>query len=96
MTMAMLGVVVVGVLALVAVLVSGALSGGGKAKRSTPAATWTAGAYSGGPRLAADRMIVDEGAVAYGHEVKATYRLKNVGDQPLNMQKASVEALEGC
>lgn len=57
---------------------------------------WTVTSYTGGPRLAVDRTVVDEGNVAYEHTVTATYRLKNVGDQPLNLQKPTVQTLEGC
>ncbi len=60
------------------------------------AATWSADAYTGGPRLAVDKASVDEGAVAYGHEVQATFRLRNVGDEPVALGSAEVKTLEGC
>lgn len=59
-------------------------------------ATWSAEAYTGGPRLAVDRTTVDEGSVAYGHEVHANFRLRNVGDEPVVLGTAEVKTLEGC
>lgn len=59
-------------------------------------ATWSAEAFTGGPRLAVDRTTVDEGPVAYGHEVQASFRLRNVGDQPVMLGTAEVKTLEGC
>lgn len=52
--------------------------------------------FQGGPRLAVDRTSQDDGAVQYGEEVKATFRLKNVGDQALAVRTPTVETLEGC
>lgn len=69
---------------------------GSFANNDAGATTWSASAYTGGPRLAVDRTLVDKGPVDYGHEVDATYRLKNVGDQPLSFQPPTVETVEGC
>ena len=63
---------------------------------TSAAATWSTEPFSGGPRLAVDRVVHDEGLVAYGHEVNATFQLKNVGDQPLTLGEMSVNTLEGC
>ena len=59
-------------------------------------ATWTVDEFTGGPRLAVDRTEHDEGSVAYEHEVQASFRLKNVGDEPLTLDEVSVNTLEGC
>jgi hypothetical protein len=59
-------------------------------------ANWDAPAFIGGPRLAIDQAIVDHGEVPYGHEVQASYRLRNVGDQPLQIQNPEVAILDGC
>lgn len=58
--------------------------------------TMETAAFAGGPRLAVDQTRIDHGDVSYGHEVEATYRLKNVGDQPLRIQNPEVTILEGC
>jgi hypothetical protein len=52
--------------------------------------------YTGGPRLALDNRSLDYGDAAYNQEVKATFSLKNVGDQPLLIEKVDVKALQGC
>jgi hypothetical protein len=59
-------------------------------------ATWTTETFTGGPRLAVDRTVHDEGTVPYEHEVRAAFRLKNVGDEPLTLDEISVNTLEGC
>ena len=68
----------------------------GDVPEPTGEATWTADAFTGGPRLAVDRTEHNEGSIAYGHEVQAAFRLKNVGDQPLTLDEVSVNTLEGC
>jgi hypothetical protein len=85
-------VVALGIVAVVVVVLFNVVSGGS----SAAPASWSVTAYSGGPRLADDRTIVDEGSVPYNHEVKATYRVKNVGDQPLTFQTPTVDVVEGC
>ncbi len=82
-----------GLLGVVAVVVVAALFDG---SRQAGPVTWSVAAYQGGPRLAVDRALVDHGAVPYGHEVRARFRLKNVGDRPLALQPPRVAALEGC
>jgi hypothetical protein len=53
--------------------------------------------YQGGPRLAVDREEIDFGSVRFDKMVQARFRLKNVGDQPLQIATAPrVEVVEGC
>lgn len=84
------GSVGVAVLALLAVL----LAACGAAPSVDPAPK--VGSYQGGPRLALDNKSLDFGNVSYNQEVKATFNLKNVGDQPLRIEKVDVKTLEGC
>lgn len=87
---AVLGILTIAVAVVVFVL------NGSSDKNSVEATTWSTSSFMGGPRLAVDRTLVDQGSVAYNHEVRATYRLKNVGDQPLTLQQPSVIVAEGC
>jgi hypothetical protein len=50
----------------------------------------------GAPKLVVDQMTVDEGYVRYNVPVRTTFRLSNVGDQPLKILGALVELVEGC
>ncbi len=50
----------------------------------------------GAPRLSVDQTLVDEGYVEFNVPVRTTYRLSNVGDQPLEIMAAPVELVEGC
>ncbi len=53
--------------------------------------------YKGGPRLVVDKGLIDFGPVRFEKWVEAKFRLRNVGDQPLNLAVNSpVEAIEGC
>ena len=53
--------------------------------------------YTGGPRLAADKDFIDFGNVRFEKFVTASFRLRNVGDQPLRLAvDRTVEAIEGC
>ena len=53
--------------------------------------------YTGGPRLAVDKDLVDFGDVRFEKFVTASFRLRNVGDQPLRLNvDPRVEAIEGC
>jgi hypothetical protein len=94
------GAAVVLAVAVVAALI--ALTGGDstaptdKQSGAAPPATWTAGEFSGGPRLAFDRATYDQGSVAYGEAVHAAFQLRNVGDEPLTLGEMSVNTLEGC
>lgn len=89
---AVLGILTIAVAVTVAVFVLNRSSDNSNAG----ATAWSTSSYTGGPRLAVDRTFIDHGSVAYGHEVRTTYRLKNVGDQPLTLQQPSVEVAEGC
>lgn len=50
----------------------------------------------GAPKLVVDQAVVDEGYVQFDVPVRTTYRLSNVGDQPLTIMAAPVELVEGC
>lgn len=53
--------------------------------------------YTGGPRLAVDKDLIDFGTVRFEKFVTARFRLRNVGDQPLRVAvDRQVEAIEGC
>ena len=53
--------------------------------------------FRGGPRLAVDQDLIDFGAVRYNQFVEARFRLKNVGDQPLQLPASPpLEVVEGC
>jgi flagellar basal body-associated protein FliL len=71
------------------------------------AATWyflqradtgtTAAQYRGGARLAVEQELIDLGAVRFEKLVTASFRLKNVGDQPLRLPgNPAVDVVEGC
>jgi len=52
---------------------------------------------SGAPRLAVDQTEIDEGYVIIGSPVRTTFRLSNVGDQPLKLLgEPEVELELGC
>ena len=51
----------------------------------------------GAPKLAVDQAVVDEGYVQYNVPVRTTFRLSNVGDQPLKIVgQPMVELVDGC
>ena len=51
----------------------------------------------GAPKLVVDQTVVDEGYLQYNVPVRTTYRLSNVGDQPLKIVgQPMVELAEGC
>jgi hypothetical protein len=52
--------------------------------------------YEGGPRLSFDRRSVDFGEVPAGKKLEATFRMQNVGDEPLVIEKAITRVVEGC
>lgn len=76
-------------------IVAGAfLFGGGD--RSDKAATIPL-EVSGAPSLKVDQEVIDFGDVKMGEIVEATFRLANVGDQPLRFTQAPyVELAAGC
>lgn len=85
--------------ALVAVGLTALLNEEGAEKANDAAlrpAALDAAAFTGGARLAVDQTMVDHGDVPYGHEVKAEYRLRNVGDQLLRIEHPEVKILDGC
>jgi hypothetical protein len=51
---------------------------------------------TGAPKLAVDQTLVDEGYVKFNVPVRTSYRLSNVGDQPLKIIATPVELVEGC
>jgi hypothetical protein len=57
---------------------------------------WDATPYAGGPRLAVDQHEIDHGDVAYGQQVDGVYRMRNVGDAPLQIARPFVVTREGC
>jgi len=60
-------------------------------------ATGETARIQGGARLAVDRDLIDFGTVRYNQFVDARFRLKNVGDQPLQLPTSpTVEVVEGC
>lgn len=60
-------------------------------------ATGEATMFRGGPRLSVDKELIDFGPVRYRQYVEARFRLKNVGDQPLQLPASPpVEVAEGC
>jgi hypothetical protein len=62
-----------------------------------PAQAAKAPQFTGGPKLAVDQEKINFGTVPLGKPVKATFRLTNVGDQPLQIEGApQVEVKEGC
>ena len=52
---------------------------------------------SGAPRLAVDQTTLDAGDVKFETPVQAAFRLRNVGDKPLQLLgEPQVELIEGC
>ncbi len=52
---------------------------------------------TGRPRLSVDQLVVDEGYVKFNVPVRTTFRLSNVGDQPLEIfGKPQVQLVAGC
>lgn len=52
---------------------------------------------SGAPKLVVDQQIIDEGPVKLNTPVRTAFRLRNIGDQPLQiMDEPIVELVEGC
>lgn len=51
----------------------------------------------GSPRLTVDRTEIDEGSLAFETPVETTFRLSNVGNQPLQiLGEPQVSLVEGC
>lgn len=52
---------------------------------------------TGAPRLAVEQTTINEGDLKFNAMVRTAFRLKNVGDQPLQIQgEPVVELVEGC
>ena len=72
-------------------VVLAATAGRGASGASSPAQV------TGRPKLAVDRQQIDFGKVPLDKPVKATFKLSNVGDQPLALQGIPVvEVKQGC
>ena len=68
-----------------------AIVGRGASGTSVPAQA------TGRPKLAVDRQQIDFGKVPLNIPVKATFKLSNVGDQPLQvLGQPLVEVKQGC
>ncbi len=56
-----------------------------------------AGQAKGGPRVSVDKDLIDFGTVPFRKYVEASFRIRNVGDQPLTLPaNPPLEVLEGC
>jgi hypothetical protein len=63
---------------------------GTKSASATPQVT-------GGPKLSVDRDSIDFGKLPLDQTVRAEFKLKNVGDQPLRIvDEPRVELVKGC
>ena len=52
---------------------------------------------TGAPRLAVDRDFIDEGYIKLDNTIRTSFRLRNVGDQPLHiLGEPTVQLVEGC
>ena len=52
---------------------------------------------TGGPKLSVDRESIDFGKLPLDQPVRAEFKLKNVGDQPLAIKgEPRVELVKGC
>jgi hypothetical protein len=52
---------------------------------------------TGAPRLRVDQDVIDEGYIKLNKTIRTTFRLSNVGDQPLRiLSEPQVELVEGC
>jgi hypothetical protein len=53
--------------------------------------------FRGGPRLSVEKDLIDFGPVRFESIVRASFRLRNVGDRPLHLPaNPPVEVVEGC
>jgi hypothetical protein len=52
---------------------------------------------TGAPRLVVEQTTIDEGEVKVNTPIRTTFRLQNVGNQPLQiLGEPAVELVEGC
>ena len=64
---------------------------------TSPAPPAVAPEVAGAPKLAVDQSVIYEGDVKLNTPVRTTFRLSNVGDQPLAIRgEPQVELIEGC
>ncbi len=64
---------------------------------SRPAQTTPSPTNKGGATLSVDRTTIDFGKVPLDVPVKATFKLQNVGDEPLTLKgEPRVELVQGC
>jgi len=62
-----------------------------------PSPATTPAQVTGKPRVALDKTQIDFGQVKLGKTVQATFRVSNVGDQPLKIvEEPLVEVQRGC
>ncbi len=86
--------VVMGVGAVLIVVVGFLALNGGDTKKPVAVATPQ---VTGSPRLGVDRDSIDLGKLPLNIPVKAEFKLKNVGDQPLTIKgEPRVELVKGC
>lgn len=75
-------------------LVAGGLALTWTSSASAPA---TAPEVTGAPKLVVDQKLVDAGYQKFETPVQAAFRLRNAGDQPLQiLGEPRVELVEGC
>jgi hypothetical protein len=56
-----------------------------------------AGQAKGGPRVSVDKELIDFGTVPFRKFVDASFRIRNIGDQPLTLPaNPPLDLLEGC
>jgi hypothetical protein len=89
------GLVVAAVVAALALTFAGDDGDTPNVAGTTAEPTWDTSSTTG-PRLDVDRLVHDEGSVPYEHEVSATFRVKNTGNQTLTLGRPTVKTLEGC
>jgi hypothetical protein len=52
---------------------------------------------TGAPKLAVDQAVIDEGYQKFDTPVRTAFRLRNIGDQPLQiLSEPQVQLVEGC
>lgn len=83
--------VLLGLVAACASSLAGASSSGPKVEPAP-----TVDSYAGGPRLVFDNKSIDFGAVPFNKEVKASFQVRNVGDQKLTIGKVDTKIVQGC
>lgn len=85
-----LGGLGVGLALVIAVLLAQRSQANGVPARFTPA-------YTGGPRVAVAQEVFDYGDVRFNTPVETVFRVRNVGDAPLEiLGEPQVRLVEGC